>query len=119
MAKEAGEPFFQRTVFEYLAPHLLGPITALLVAIAIRALLISDLQIPKWLVLIGGIGAVSSISAIRGGYAHDFSHVVCDACTGYGTIILTIASTTAISLALIHVFQYWQTQASGPANSSS
>jgi hypothetical protein len=112
MTKEAEQPFFQRLAIEELAPHLIGPITALLSSVILRFFLARRLQIPKWLIITGAIGAVYSITALRGGYAHDFSHYVCDACSGYGTIILTISSSTAILLALTFVARSWHKQSS-------
>ena len=102
LSEEFGVAFTTSTLTEISAILAAGPAMTTLVSGILLILHVGRKPLPKWLALIGGLGAAYSVNAMRGGLAHDLGHVVFNRCAGspYGAIIFWSSLTSATSLAL-------------------
>ena len=103
LSEEFGVAFSPSSLTEISARLAAGPAMTTLVAGILLILHVGRKPLPKWLALIGGLGAAYSVNALRGGLAHDLGHVVFNRCAGspYGAIVFwsSLASATSIALA--------------------
>jgi len=102
LQEEYGVVLPKTFLIETLATLTTGPLLVVIVSCVLLTLHLRKKQLPKWLILIGGLGAAFSVNALRGGLAHDLGHIVFNRCAGspYGAIVFWSSLTSAASMAL-------------------